>query len=77
MKWFDRVGLLADTPKIIVPYFAVTVKAARIKTGFARLRPSKNQFFNGTTVLCLSSFGLSGGKELWRNRPFRAIRYAG
>jgi len=41
------------------------------------LRPSKNQFFDGVTALCLSSFGLPDGKELWRNRPFRAIRSAG
>jgi hypothetical protein len=33
------------------------VKTAR------RLRPSKDQFFDGLTVLCLSSFGLPGGKE--------------
>jgi len=27
------------------------------------LRPSKNQFFDGITALCLSSFGLPDGKE--------------
>jgi len=26
------------------------------------LRPSKNLFFDGTTVFCLSPFGLPGGK---------------
>jgi len=27
-----------------------------------RLRPSKNQFFDGVTTFCLSPFGLPGGK---------------
>jgi hypothetical protein len=28
-----------------------------------RVRPLKNQFFNGITALCLSAFDLTSGKE--------------
>jgi len=50
---------------------------AKTRLQQAGLRPSKNQFFDGTTVLCLSSFGLPGGKEQQKSRPFRAIRSTG
>jgi len=39
-----------------------------------RLRPSKNRFFDGLTVLCLSSFGLASGKEHRETaRPGRSV----
>ena len=40
------------------------------------LWPSKNMFFDGITALCLSSFGLTGGKE-HGERPCGAIRCTG
>jgi len=42
------------------------IDAAQRRSGAddsAPLRPLKNQFFNGTTALCLSAFNLTSGKE--------------
>ncbi len=41
------------------------------------LLPVKNQFFDGITAFCLSSFGLPGGKKHAEPAPYGAIRCVG